>query len=264
MTPSEVEAIWEKVASDRSMMRPPEYGPRSSTVQVVLAPLARLVTRTTVPNGREGWAQVPAGAEYQEAEPVSELEDDEAEALLDPEVDRAGAVVVVVGRASVVVGDGGGAAGEGPVVGGTGGDEVTGLAGETDAMCASGRFDAARGALAAGTPAPDAAVPAGPSAAGAGAIPPSADTAARSAVVRIPPRTPPRTVPAGARPVGPFGPVAATVVPGRREWPMADFKSTSGVTTMVRQSRAGTASRLRPPRSTGSMGPMASGRRVVL
>lgn len=90
MTPSEGEAIWENVLSDRSMIRPPEYGPRSSTVQWVVAPLARLVTVTTVPKDSEGWAHVPAGAWYHDAEPVSEFDED-------PEV------VVVVGRVVVVV-----------------------------------------------------------------------------------------------------------------------------------------------------------------
>jgi hypothetical protein len=52
------------------MIRPATAGPRSSTVQVVERPSERSVTLTTVPKARLGLAQVPAGAQYQEASPI--------------------------------------------------------------------------------------------------------------------------------------------------------------------------------------------------
>lgn len=96
MTPTEGSSSWAKLDSERSRTRPVLGSWRSSTVQVVVRPLARSVTVTLVPKGRLGLAQVPAGAWYHEACPVSWL----------PEVVvvLGGAVVVVVRGGDVVVG----------------------------------------------------------------------------------------------------------------------------------------------------------------
>src|SRR5207302_8779897 len=72
------------------MTAPLAYGPRSSTVQVVEAPVVTFVTLTTVPNGRLRWAHVPDGALYHVASPLSLF-------------CGRGAVVVVVGRGRAVV-----------------------------------------------------------------------------------------------------------------------------------------------------------------
>jgi hypothetical protein len=82
-------------------MRPPTLGPRSSTLQVVDSPLAVLVTVSTVPNAMLGLAQVPAGAWYHEACPLSWFCEPGGAVLV--VLDAGGTVVVVV----VVVGGGG-------------------------------------------------------------------------------------------------------------------------------------------------------------
>lgn len=96
MTPCEGFASSAKVAFDRSMTRPVLGLWRSSMVQVTEAPVARSVTVMTVPNGKFGVAQVPAGAWYHEACPVSLLPDDAGAA-------GRVVVVVVVDRTTVVV-----------------------------------------------------------------------------------------------------------------------------------------------------------------
>jgi hypothetical protein len=53
------------------MTRPGLCASRSSTVQRTDAPVPRSVTVTTVPKARVGLAQVPAGAPYHEASPVT-------------------------------------------------------------------------------------------------------------------------------------------------------------------------------------------------
>jgi hypothetical protein len=94
---------------------------RSSTVHVVLAPVAAFVTVKTVPNGRVGLAHIPAGASaYHVAWPCS------------PSVVRAGATVEVAGvtvAAAVARAEAcstGGAWGA-VVVGGSGGGAVVGV-----------------------------------------------------------------------------------------------------------------------------------------
>jgi len=52
------------------MTRPGFCASRSSTVQRTDAPVETSVTVTTVPNARDGLAQVPARAPYHEASPV--------------------------------------------------------------------------------------------------------------------------------------------------------------------------------------------------
>src|SRR5207245_9800563 len=51
MTPVEVGASWAKVVFARSRIRPDTKGPRSATRQVTVRPLARSVTRRSVPKG---------------------------------------------------------------------------------------------------------------------------------------------------------------------------------------------------------------------
>jgi hypothetical protein len=73
ITPSASGANRANVAWSKSMMRsPPPNGPRPSIVQVAVAPVARLVTVTTVPRGSVGLAHAPAAATYQVAWPVSD------------------------------------------------------------------------------------------------------------------------------------------------------------------------------------------------
>jgi hypothetical protein len=65
-------AICEKPEYDMSTTRGYGLSSRSSTVQEVLAPVASLVTLSTVPKGKVGLAHMPAGAsEYQVASPFS-------------------------------------------------------------------------------------------------------------------------------------------------------------------------------------------------
>jgi len=71
MTPDDNGANWAKVDRDRSRIRPASYGPRSSTRQLTERPVLRSVTVSSVPKGNDWWAQVPAGASYQDAGPVS-------------------------------------------------------------------------------------------------------------------------------------------------------------------------------------------------
>jgi hypothetical protein len=86
-------AICEKPSYDRSTTRGYGESSRSSTVHVVVAPVASLRTVSTVPNGSVVLAHMPSGAsEYQVASPFS----------LSVST-RTGVVVVVV-----VVGGGGG------------------------------------------------------------------------------------------------------------------------------------------------------------
>ncbi len=58
MTPAPSEAIAAKAASERSMMRPAPWGPRSLIFTSTVLPLLRLVTRTIVPKGKVRWAAV--------------------------------------------------------------------------------------------------------------------------------------------------------------------------------------------------------------
>jgi hypothetical protein len=89
-------AICAKPSGDMSTTRGYPAPSRSSTVHVVDAPVASLVTVSTVPNGRVGLAHMPGAApEYHVASPTSEA---------------AGAgAVATIGSVVVVVGGGGGA-----------------------------------------------------------------------------------------------------------------------------------------------------------
>jgi hypothetical protein len=113
ITPSLRLAIWENSPGDMSKMRPALLPSRSSTTQVVEAPLATLVTCSTVPNESDGLAQPPGMAEpYQVASPV---DDADVTGAGGGGGGGAGAVVVVVvggggGAVVVVVGAGAGGA----------------------------------------------------------------------------------------------------------------------------------------------------------
>lgn len=65
-----------KVDSARSRMRPSMYGPRSSTTQLVLRPLDKSVTVTTVPLAMVRLAHVPGVMAYQDTAPVCWWADD--------------------------------------------------------------------------------------------------------------------------------------------------------------------------------------------
>ncbi len=72
-TPSPRSAIWANPSGDMSTTRGYPAPSRSSTVHVVDASVASLVTVSTVPNGSDGLAHMPAGAaEYHVASPTSE------------------------------------------------------------------------------------------------------------------------------------------------------------------------------------------------
>jgi hypothetical protein len=75
-TPSLGSASCAKPDGDISTTRGYPACSRSSTVHVVLAPVATLVTVSTVPNGRVGLAHIPAGAAaYHVAWPRSESDE---------------------------------------------------------------------------------------------------------------------------------------------------------------------------------------------
>ncbi len=95
-------AIWVNSCSDRSTTRPGFGASRSSTVQVVVAPVASLRTVRTTPWGSVSLAQPPGNVSYQVAPPVALL----------PDAAAAGAGAAVV----VVVGGGGGRVVGGAVV----------------------------------------------------------------------------------------------------------------------------------------------------
>src|SRR6478752_150756 len=59
-TPAPFMLIAPAAADDRSITRPPTYGPRSLMVTTTDWPLRWLVTRTLVPNGSVLWAAVMA------------------------------------------------------------------------------------------------------------------------------------------------------------------------------------------------------------
>ena len=103
-------AICEKPSGDRSTTRGYPAPSRSSTVQLVEAPVALFTTVSTVPKASVGLAHIPdAAAEYHVASPTSSLD----------ATTGGGAVVVVVGGGAgvvVVVVGGSGAGGGGAVV----------------------------------------------------------------------------------------------------------------------------------------------------
>ena len=99
-------AICENPSGDRSTTRGYPAPSRSSTVQLVEAPVALFTTVSTVPKASVGLAHLPdAAAEYHVASPTSSL---------DATTGGGAVVVVVVGRGGVVVvvvGSGGGGGG---------------------------------------------------------------------------------------------------------------------------------------------------------
>jgi hypothetical protein len=92
ITPAERGASCSNSRGLRSMTQPWTYGPAITDRALHGLALAVLVTVTTVPNGSDLWAQIPASWSYQDALPLSVLPAAGA--------GRGAAVVVVVGRAS--------------------------------------------------------------------------------------------------------------------------------------------------------------------
>jgi hypothetical protein len=105
---------------------------RSSTVHVVVAPVATFVTVRTVPKGRVGLAHIPGGAApYHVACPLSRLAGGGGGAVTGVTGVTFGATVVVVTGACSTDGDNFGA---GVVTGVVEGVTVVGVVGVTDAV----------------------------------------------------------------------------------------------------------------------------------